>query len=134
MSKTYTMQDYLPFVRRDNKPLPLPNAEDVNPLWFLNSMAAVGHGWTPVWGFTVLPDGSRPQWSMLFLDMVGGGYAVTYGGQKWADGKATELPIVRKFQICKHEVVEGPGANHSRGWHPGKCKHCGMDMSYDSGD
>jgi hypothetical protein len=30
--------------------------------------------------------------------------------------------------------VEGPNANHSRGWHPGWCGKCGVDMSIDSGD
>lgn len=34
----------------------------------------------------------------------------------------------------KHEAV-GTGAfgDARRGWHPAKCKHCGADMSVDSG-
>jgi hypothetical protein len=38
------------------------------------------------------------------------------------------------FAICQHEHVEGPGANHSRGWHPAFCAKCGLDLSVDSGD
>lgn len=42
--------------------------------------------------------------------------------------------VTGKFALCEHVKVEGPGANHSRGWHPGWCEKCGMDMSVDSGD
>lgn len=28
----------------------------------------------------------------------------------------------------------GTADEHRRGWHHLRCKHCGMDMSYDSGD
>lgn len=43
-------------------------------------------------------------------------------------------PGLARFAICKHEFVAGAGANPSRGWHPSKCKHCGLDNSIDSGD
>lgn len=39
-----------------------------------------------------------------------------------------------RVAICEHEKVEGAGANHMRGWHPGRCRLCDMDMSVDSGD
>jgi hypothetical protein len=42
--------------------------------------------------------------------------------------------VLGTFAICKHEKVEGAGADHQRGWHPGHCGKCGMDMSVDSGD
>lgn len=36
---------------------------------------------------------------------------------------------------CEHERVStGTREEARRGWHPGKCRHCGKDMSYDSGD
>ena len=37
---------------------------------------------------------------------------------------------------CQHEAISTApaGHDHSRGWHPAKCKHCGKDMSQDSGD
>lgn len=37
------------------------------------------------------------------------------------------------FHFCDHEWDES-GANHSRGWHPKRCKKCGVDASIDSGD
>jgi len=44
-------------------------------------------------------------------------------------------PRVYRFALCKHEKTEeGHSPNHGRGWHPGHCKHCGMDMTVDSGD
>lgn len=44
-------------------------------------------------------------------------------------------PRVFKFALCVHEKTEdGHSPNHGRGWHPGHCKHCGLDMTVDSGD
>lgn len=40
---------------------------------------------------------------------------------------------VFKFHMCDHEWDES-GANHSRGWHPKRCRKCGFDASIDSGD
>jgi hypothetical protein len=40
---------------------------------------------------------------------------------------------VFSFYICDHDWDES-GANHSRGWHPKRCKKCGFDASIDSGD
>jgi len=36
-------------------------------------------------------------------------------------------------QACPGHERESLGDTRS-GWHPGRCKHCGMDMSYDSRD
>lgn len=141
--KVYTIEDYRPFLAHSGEsrtPLPLPNAEDVNPLWFLNVLASGGHTMEPVWGYALLPSEHRSQWTMFFLTpymggkLDGSGYAVTYGGARFIEGKSYDTPIVRRFAICRHEKEDGPGANHSRGWHPGRCAKCGMDMSYDSGD
>ena len=60
-------------------------------------------------------------------------------GQLDADGQA----YVRRFQARKAKEASCPG--HERvetatreqancGNHRGECKHCGKDMSYDSGD
>jgi hypothetical protein len=40
---------------------------------------------------------------------------------------------VYKFSMCQHDWDES-GANHSRGWHPKRCRKCGVDASIDSGD
>lgn len=41
-----------------------------------------------------------------------------------------------KEKACPgHERVETSTREESnRGWHRGECRHCGKDMSYDSGD
>jgi hypothetical protein len=64
----------------------------------------------------------------------GGGFVLHYvsgnAGNNWkSHGKAA------RFAICKHKKTEeGHSPNHSRGWHPGHCELCGLDMSVDSGD
>jgi hypothetical protein len=135
--KVYTRDDYDPFIGKSGSPnrdlKALPNVRDVDPIAFLNDLAARGHMMEPVWGYALLPDGSRPQWTQFFLladanmgfQLGGGGYAVTY---------ANPFPFIRRFQICNHEIVLHAGADPSRGWNPGHCKHCGMDMSVDSSD
>lgn len=68
----------------------------------------------------------------------GGGYTgegvvvLSYYGHGYT--KSADTVITGTFAICKHEAVEGPGANHQRGWHPARCKKCGLDLSVDSGD
>lgn len=63
------------------------------------------------------------------------------GGTAWDGSGAlltmhnTMTPRVFKFALCKHEKTEeGHSPNPGRGWHPGHCKHCGLNMSVDSGD
>lgn len=135
LRKRYTMEDDLmPIVEGR---VPLPNTEDVDPFLFLSNLASGGHSMTPKWGWSLRHEGrdaGRKQWTQFFFSPVamggqgsfdGSGYAVIYAGQK---------PVVLRFAICKHEKVEGAGANHSRGWHPGHCGKCGLDLSVDSGD
>lgn len=147
-ARIYTKADYAPFVGKSgdaNKGLqPLPNAEDVDPLEFLNTIAGGGHQMLPMWGYAIIidPHGGhqRQQWTQFFLLIDDGrGYAVTYGGQRWEPAekgmKAVATPIVRRFAICKHEFVgTGTVEQSQRGWRPGYCKLCGLDMSVDSGD
>jgi hypothetical protein len=41
----------------------------------------------------------------------------------------------REAACEKHEAVStGSREEATRGWHPAHCKHCGKDMSRDSGD
>lgn len=136
-NRTFSREDYAPYIGKNDGSMyrvlqPLPNAEDVDPLQFLNNLASGGHMWTPVWAYAKIDWSHQPQWTQFFLtsfmglnDFDGGGYAVTYGNPK---------PSVKYFRICQHEVQDHPGANHSRGWHPGHCVKCGMNMTYDSGD
>lgn len=49
--------------------------------------------------------------------------------QTWA--RNAQATAARHKACAKHEPV---GTSTQRGWHSLKCKHCGKDMSYDSGD
>jgi hypothetical protein len=130
--KAYTIErDYAPILKGE---IDLPNTKVEDPMRFLNNMAAVGHGWTPHHGLARI--NGRKVWTQFFLTPAGmggrfdgGGYAVSYGSS-YPDPK----PSVVSFAICRHEKQDALGANHSRGWHPGSCKHCGLDMTVDSGD
>lgn len=62
----------------------------------------------------------------------GTGAVIVAAGWSTADQKY--IAIGGKFAICQHKKVEGPGANHERGWHPGWCEKCGLNMNVDSGD
>lgn len=135
-NRKFAIEDYEPFIGkagRDNRGIrPLPNAEPIDADSMLLDIAARGHCMQPFWGYTLLPDGSRPQWTQLFLTtymmsgLDGGGYAITYSSDK---------PILRRFAICRHEKAgTGTREQENRGWHPGSCSKCGYNMTYDSGD
>lgn len=133
--RTFDRKDYEPYIGKlgNERLAPLPNTVDVDPVHFVNHLAACGHMTEPVWGYALHPDGSRPQWTMFFLihfgtaGLDGSGYAAIYSSRR-------EGPYVKRFAICIHEKEDHPGADHQRGWHPGHCVKCGFDMSYDSGD
>lgn len=125
--RRYTLEDMEAIVSGEAY---LPNVESVDPGHLLNNIASMGHMMTPRWGYAMISvmgiDANRKQWTQFFLlPSEGTGYAITYGNP---------AAITVRFAICKHKMVEGPGANHSRGWHPGWCEKCGLDMSVDSGD
>lgn len=61
---------------------------------------------------------------------TGEGVVVLHWGYQYDE----EHVVTGRFALCEHKKVEGPGANHQRGWHPGWCEKCGLDMSVDSGD
>ena len=43
--------------------------------------------------------------------------------------------VAREAACHGHERIETATREESnRGWHRGECRHCGKDMSYDSGD
>lgn len=35
---------------------------------------------------------------------------------------------------CPERIETATREQANRGWHVGECKHCGIDMTYDSGD
>ena len=77
------------------------------------------------------PDGKSNAWAAYFpMRTQGGGltggFVCLYYGPNY--GKAVEVTV------CVHVKASGANANHQRGWHPGYCKLCGLDMTVDSGD
>lgn len=84
----------------------------------------------------MLVQGRYPEYVTVFHNAVPMGTAPDGSGYilfpDWRDGGRA---VVYSFAICLHEKTEeGHKPNHSRGWHPGHCKHCNLDMSIDSGD
>ena len=75
--------------------------------------------------------------AIYFLDAGQGGGLTGEGVVLYSEGWESGMEKFKAatFAICKHEKTEeGHMPNHQRGWHPGHCKHCGLDMSVDSGD
>ncbi|TAL43868.1 MAG: hypothetical protein EPN91_05800 [Salinibacterium sp.] len=129
MSKSYTEADYATIIAGD---APIPNFEPMTADQFCNAIAAGGHSMTPRWGWAKSEHGHKA-WAQYFLANFsnmgsgpdGSGYVCIYGGAG---------PKVGRFSICKHQKQMGAGANPSRGWNPGHCSKCGLDMTIDSGD
>lgn len=127
MSKRYTIEgDLMPIIEGK---VALPNWQEKPIAAVVNDIAARGHMMTPKWGYSRRAPDAAPSWTQFFLFDDGTGYALIYGG-----GYPTPGPIVGRFAICEHEKKDAPDANHQRGWHPGHCKKCGLDMTVDSGD
>lgn len=133
MRKAYTLDDDLmPIMRRDVAlPNPTPVDGDIGAtILHYNQMRS---------GCSVLlPGKTSKQWNVsFFLDHGQGGQLYGSGivaWTTWDNEKRTYVATGLRFAICRHTKVDGPGANHSRGWHPGSCSKCGLDMTVDSGD
>lgn len=105
---------------------PMPYAE------FLNRLAAGGHSMPSRFGYARLQgESGYTGWTMFFLNTTQGGAIDGTGILVRYNNKE---PITGTFAICDHEKVDGHGANHSRGWHPGSCGKCGLNMTVDSSD
>lgn len=89
-------------------------------------------------GQVLLPGQTNKTWNVhFFLDRGQGGQLYGSGivaWTRWDNEKRGVSAYALKFAICQHTKVADPGANPSRGWHPGRCSKCGLDMTIDSGD
>jgi hypothetical protein len=133
-------------VRKEHyRALPLPHFKPMSHAAFLNALASGGHSMPSYFGYACLPGediGDYHGWTMFFFHRTQGGVwdgtgiLVRYGtGNNEGRGPLSDKPITGEFAICKHEKV--PTGTHyegMRGWHPGYCKHCGLDLTVDSGD
>lgn len=116
---------------------PLPNFEPLEAGDLLNAIACGAGLEVSKVGWARVPDQPAwKTWARYFFTRTqggvrdGGGYVVVYS-TRLSDGGAG---YGGRFAICKLRKVDAPGANHSRGWHPGSCELCGLDMTVDSGD
>ncbi len=128
----------------------LPNIEPLDIEEGVNLIACWGGASTePGLKSILLPpamdDRNYPRWARVLLSRTQGGkldgigVAMVYRmklGNPPADAisKFENVPAIVRFAICKHEKKDGAGARHERGWHPGRCSKCGLDMTVDSGD
>lgn len=108
---------------------PLPNAEKME---LSKACSNATLGWSSIENGNVLrPGADHPEWGLFFLSTTQGG---AYSGKGMVLCYNHGQGAAYHFSICKHQPEELPGANHIRGWHPARCKLCGLDMSVDSGD
>lgn len=145
MSKHYSMDDMTPRIEGRVR------WEHAEPMDLLNAVNHITMGgvWITYGGWFLKPDqapNGNKSWARYFLAHSQGG-AVTgeavvfvYGGGGYytrdkPDEWFGKKPTAWRVAICKHEK-EGSGTTEQerRGWHPGACKLCGMDMTVDSGD
>ena len=74
-------------------------------------------------------------WARAFLGytqgghLTGSGYLIAYN----RPGDPSPPPQIWRFMLCDHSFVAGRG-RPERGWRPGHCSRCGLDMSVDSSD
>lgn len=118
----------------------LPNFEQVPIEHGLDSIAAGGgmheaHGGVQN---VLLPGAERTTWARVFLNYTQGGSMDGTGLLVWYRDPFTrnkpEGSQIARFAICKHEKKAAIGANPNRGWHPGSCVRCGLNMTVDSSD
>lgn len=127
-TKRYTLEDDLRPIMQGKVPLPNPDPIE------REIGGAILHYREMLCGEAVLP--GDKQWNVrYFLDYGQGGQLYGSGivaWTTWKDGayRATGM----RFAICKHAMALDAGADPSRGWRPGHCKKCGLDMTVDSGD
>lgn len=124
----YTYEEHLkPIVEGS---VDVPNFEPMEPRLLLQNIASGGHSMEPVWGSAKI--GRHKQWAQFFLTGAGmGSPPHTYGGAGYVIAYPDKFGT---FAICKHQFELGAGANPRRGWNPGRCSLCGVDMSINSGD
>ncbi len=70
-------------------------------------------------------------WAKFFLSKTQGG---TLDGHGWVIWYDHGVGRVGEFSICLHKKKTVAGADPRRGWHPGHCNLCGLNMTVDSGD
>lgn len=100
-----------------------------------NIACSAGMGVHPEICHITLPGQTSSRWARAFLSFTQGGKLDGTGMLLIYRGyNGDKAPRTARFAICKHEKKIGGGASPSRGWHPGRCAKCDLDMTVDSGD
>lgn len=74
----------------------------------------------------------RGQWSRVWLCKTQGGH---FDGTGYVMLYNSGKGMIGRFAICEHTKYETSSvAEQQRGWHPGSCTKCGLNMTVDSGD
>lgn len=115
---------------------PLPNLEEItDPAQALFEIACTSALCPAPYNLAFKMPGDRyPNYCKAFLRStpMGGGWD---GSGVLLTMHNTTRPRVFSFALCLHEKTqEGHSPNPGRGWHPGHCRYCGMNMTVDSGD
>jgi hypothetical protein len=143
----YSLKEDLTPIMTGLKPVPNFKPYEGDALNFLNNLT-LGGQWTPSdAGYAEVNYGGMQHkgWAKFFLHTTQGGAfdgtgdVIIYASPRWsrnAEGKQEQHggAIIGSFAICRHKKIDGAGANHQRGWHPGHCEKCGLDLTVDSGD
>ncbi len=134
-AKNYKIEDLQPIIEGK---IPVPNVEEMDPAKGLQSLVFSGWKDLGTGRARMDPKSHDTVWARFYAEYVGMGSVSGGGIVVWQsvehDPEYKTTGRIATFAICKHQFVEGPGANHQRGWHPGYCGKCGLDMSVDSGD
>lgn len=127
------LNKYLGGIHTDYKDaLPFPFFQPISHQDFLNKIASGGSWFIPKFGRARLHgETGYTSWTMFYINVTQGseldgtGILVRYD---------TKRPLTGRFAICQHKIVLDVGADPSHGWRPGRCEHCNLDMTVDSGD
>lgn len=119
-----------------NKQVQLPNLEEITDPVLALKMIAWHKQYHHYYNAAVkIPGETHSTYVNLYLMVANSMFGGWDGTGLVVTCHNSDVGRVFKFALCLHEKTEeGHSPNHGRGWHPGHCKHCNMDMSVDSGD
>lgn len=139
MSKTYKIEEdlkpYLHPLQPWGQQAVLPNLEEITDPTEALKHISWSHANIDYYNAAVmLPGKQYPTYCKLFTNPTPMGGTKSWDGSGLIMTKDWPTPRVFKFALCQHKKRASPDARPDRGWHPGICEKCGMDMTVDSGD
>lgn len=133
MPRLYTMESMAPILT-GKEPLPNPRPPRGNGIDLFGCLLGATVYALPTVSRMMDSDGRTFQ-ARYFLQCNQGGGLTGEGWVLWSYfHQGTSMAAFCAFAVCVHERVPGLGGNPMRGWRPGRCGLCGLDMSVDSSD